>query len=955
MKNWIILTFTFLMISIISNGQTYSKVNNWETNDFVRCSVYDSINKQIYAGGDFDLAYKITSKSAISASGALQFNNEIDHFDYIYNLNFSNSVLSISNEEDGFFVATYIYNNEVDTSNTTIWNIDTSGTLHTWKAIIDGEVLTMNKQGNFLIVGGKFNSVNGIPANNLCLIDIVSQQGVPFNLLINGPVKQIESINNELVIIGDFDSINGIPQKSLAKLDISTGQLISWNPIDSGYIRSAVLHNNLIYAIGDDIVVANELFNGLVAIDLNNGVPIQWNPVFNEKINFISLYNDSLILGGEFTMVDSILHPYLTFYDIGSQLFSSFSTITAPIRKMHLDEDKLYYASTFSYLNYYPFSILYKLSIYDLSINTTDELPGYDRFNFNCISSNSNYIFYGNLNSRYIDSTVSNLIGFNLITNEKHNLPIVNGPIYDLLLKGDTLFIAGEFTAINNIPKQNFAAINLTNLSVLPISFNTNGIIRSLKLINEKLFFGGDFTTVNGQPKYCLGYIDINTGIVNSWNNNISNAILTMEIADNKLFIGGTFTTINGQPRNRLASFDIQTLTLSNWSPNVNNVVYTIKDYKGVLFVGGDFTQIDFQDNFRFAKFKLSDLSIENASFSFNAPVYGINASNDLIYVGGIYTQANGYSASNPMVINNNTFDLYDIDFVSFSALHINVFNNYLLLGGNGLRIYEIPYSTNGLDNVQICSVPLVDTTIYFDIYNPNNENLIFNCISSDNSIVNSNNLNVELNTNGNGFQYKINLSPLAIGTTNITLNIKDSRNQYYMAFFKCNVGLSNSTSFSNCPAEINICEGPYNFEPPELEFPCGVSVFQIYGEPSGTILAPGVYVYGFESILVGELTEYCYYEVNVSDCILSSSGNSIPKIRLFPNPVTNELFFEIDNIGISISTYEIKDLAGRIVHSSSLINSKSIDCSILNRGVYIINFMDSEGFNYMPISFIKE
>lgn len=73
--------------------------------------------------------------------------------------------------------------------------------------------------------------------------------------------------------------------------------------------------------------------------------------------------------------------------------------------------------------------------------------------------------------------------------------------------------------------------------------------------------------------------------------------------------------------------------------------------------------------------------------------------------------------------------------------------------------------------------------------------------------------------------------------------------------------------------------------------------------------------------------------------------------INIYPNPVKNELFVEVENT--LVTKMNIIDFSGKLIQSISNPNSKSIDVSSLNQGIYILEIYSEN--NILNTRFIKE
>ena len=81
---------------------------------------------------------------------------------------------------------------------------------------------------------------------------------------------------------------------------------------------------------------------------------------------------------------------------------------------------------------------------------------------------------------------------------------------------------------------------------------------------------------------------------------------------------------------------------------------------------------------------------------------------------------------------------------------------------------------------------------------------------------------------------------------------------------------------------------------------------------------------------------------VTISNQTTGVSELSLQKVKIYPNPVQNELFIELENG--QITEINILDLSGKVVFSMSKHNAKSIDVSNLKQGIYILRLYTETG-----------
>jgi hypothetical protein len=177
----------------------------------------------------------------------------------------------------------------------------------------------------------------------------------------------------------------------------------------------------------------------------------------------------------------------------------------------------------------------------------------------------------------------------------------VDGRISDVLLVGNTIYLAGTFHNVNGATRMRLAAIDADTGQLTSWAPRANKWVMTLAASEDgsKVYAGGRFTTVNGLTRNRLVALDAATGVVDpQWSPGADDDVRALAVSNNSVYAGGAFTTIDAQSRTRLAAITISTGTLvSGWSPTANNVVRTLHLSAGEtrLYVGGYFNNISGQ------------------------------------------------------------------------------------------------------------------------------------------------------------------------------------------------------------------------------------------------------------------------------------------------------------------------------------------------------------------------
>lgn len=113
-----------------------------------------------------------------------------------------------------------------------------------------------------------------------------------------------------------------------------------------------------------------------------------------------------------------------------------------------------------------------------------------------------------------------------------------------------------------------------------PNSWNTlisNGAqtasVQALAIQGNTLYVGGRFNFIGGQPRQNIAALQLSNGSATSWNPGASSNVQTLAVNETTVYAGGQFTNIGGQARNRIAALDINTGNATFWNPNADSGV----------------------------------------------------------------------------------------------------------------------------------------------------------------------------------------------------------------------------------------------------------------------------------------------------------------------------------------------------------------------------------------------
>jgi hypothetical protein len=173
-----------------------------------------------------------------------------------------------------------------------------------------------------------------------------------------------------------------------------------------------------------------------------------------------------------------------------------------------------------------------------------------------------------------------------------------NGRVWSILVLGDRIYLGGEFTTVNGVPRSRLAAIDATTGELTDWAPSANNRVLDLAASADgsRIYVGGGFSSISGVSRQQLAAVDPVTGAVDShWKPSASNTVYALAVMGNSVYLGGFFTSVNGQSRARLAMVDGITGKLDRrWVPTTTNTVLTlVPSLDGTrIYVGGQFGSI---------------------------------------------------------------------------------------------------------------------------------------------------------------------------------------------------------------------------------------------------------------------------------------------------------------------------------------------------------------------------
>ncbi len=220
------------------------------------------------------------------------------------------------------------------------------------------------------------------------------------------------------------------------------------------------------------------------------------------------------------------------------------------------------------------------------------------------------------------------------------------------------IVLAGDFTTIGGVARNNIARLNADGTLDTGFNPNANGILRNAVLLPDgKLIIHGSFTAVGGVARNRIARLNPNGTLDTTFNPNASDVVYAvLPQPDGKLLLGGAFTTIGGVTRNRLARLNADGSLDTAYNPDAGSTVYSlVAQTDGRVLAGGLFTTVAGIARNRLARL-LPDGALD-AGFNpnANADVFGVALLTDgRILAAGTFTSVGGVTCNRLARLHNH-------------------------------------------------------------------------------------------------------------------------------------------------------------------------------------------------------------------------------------------------------------------------------------------------------------
>ncbi|MCC6937531.1 MAG: delta-60 repeat domain-containing protein [Flavobacteriales bacterium] len=582
---------------------------------------------------------------------------------------------------------------------------------------VHGTIHGMTIENGVLYVGGSFDEAEGEARSNLAAYDITTQQLLDWcsSSGTDGPVLSLSAGDALVFIGGDFTSAGGQNRSDVAAIDQDIGNAIPWvGGLSSGAIYTTEYRDGLLYVGGDFSFVNGVGRANIASLFGTTGEPTSWNPNAGGAVHAIALSGDTAFVGGSFNFVGGSTRRGVAALLLSSDFNNALAwdagiTDQGWVSSIVVTPDIVYLGGDFTRIGN-PNVWRYDAAALD---RTTGAANAWDPSTYGwhvlTLARLGSFMYIG---GGFTDVGVrrhDKLAAFDMISGKPlpwrgSGYSILGTPevVMTLAQKGDTLFLAGGFSQVDGVGRNNIAAVSKSTGELLTWQANVDGRVNSILRVGNVLYIGGQFSTVNGVARQRLAALNATTGsLISAWQANVVGNGLVIEdlhFDGTRIFACGSFSSVNGIPRQSLVALDPGSGAVQSFAASIgpSATVHCAETAGDTLFISGTFVTVNGSYHKRVAALRISTAEVlANWNCNAEGPIIGnVAVDRGVLFVSGP-DSLNGHFVGR-LGVTSSSYPEIPPPWVAT----INFVNNSRL----GLRSYDMLFCFGGLyavDDVQ--------------------------------------------------------------------------------------------------------------------------------------------------------------------------------------------------------------------------------------------------------------
>ncbi|MBK7146009.1 MAG: delta-60 repeat domain-containing protein [Xanthomonadales bacterium] len=451
------------------------------------------------------------------------------------------------------------------------------------------------------IIGGEFESINGVARKNLARINADGSVDMAWNPGADDRVGALAAnATGDVFVGGSFTSVGGFARTHLAKLTGASAVVSMWQP---GVAPEAV--GALAVDSGGRLLVGGRFGSGPSATYLKRfsavtgAVDASFSAAPDAWVRKVLVEaSGSVLIAGDFANISGNARRGIARLDGNGQLLASFDAASnGTVTAIAIGSGgALYVGGYFTEIGGTPRSGLAKLG----STGSTDAnwTPGGINGPVNALTLEGDHLYIGGMFTLVGGNPCKNLVRVDALGSGALDAGWALQADGEVRAVGATasgeIWLVGAFKHLGTSLRMGLARLDTAGTLAPRIDAELPGEVSSiLPVAGGAAIVAGRFLKVDGAAHRHIARFASNGSVDHAFQAQADATIFALAPNGSRFFAGGAFTTINGSPRSRLAKLDAITGALdATWTPAPNYIVRALTNADGALFVGGDFTSV---------------------------------------------------------------------------------------------------------------------------------------------------------------------------------------------------------------------------------------------------------------------------------------------------------------------------------------------------------------------------
>lgn len=233
--------------------------------------------------------------------------------------------------------------------------------------------------------------------------------------------------------------------------------------------------------------------------------------------------------------------------------------------------------------------------------------------------------------------------------------PAADNTVRTIVVAGDSIVIGGTFTMVNGEARSRLASLDGAVGELLPWQPEVNGPVLAIVADGPVIRVGGNFSLADGSARLNAAAFEGETGVLDPWNPSVAGIVNSLSVSPEGVLAGGIFSSIGGASHSNAALVDRLTGTALPWTADTDAALNVIRSDAGVAYLGGSFTQVNSNPRAGISAITLADGLVDSWAPTFSGNVRAIGAAEEFVVAGGFFSSINGAPHGNLAVINRTS------------------------------------------------------------------------------------------------------------------------------------------------------------------------------------------------------------------------------------------------------------------------------------------------------------